>query len=78
LHLKPPGSILDGIDLLDNLEVFYTDCSKNIEYEQENYSREVDKYGVVQDEPEDCDNHLMDPTRYIVLWLQKLGVIKKV
>jgi len=76
--LKPAGSILDGIDLLDNLEVFYTDCSENIAYEQENYSRVVDKFGVVQDEAEDCNNHLMDPVRYIVLWLQKLGVIKKV
>jgi len=76
--LKPAGSILDGIDLLDNLEVFYTDCSENLAYEQENYSRIVDKYGVVQDEPEDADNHLMDPARYIVLWLQKLGIIKKV
>lgn len=76
--LKPAGSILDGIDLLDNLEVFYTDCSENIAYEQENYSRVVDKFGVVQDEAEDCDNHLVDPVRYIALWLQKLGVIKKV
>lgn len=76
--LKPAGSILDGIDLLDNLEVFYTDCSENLAYEQENYSRVVDKYGVVQDEAEDKDNHLMDPARYIVLWLEKLGVIKKV
>lgn len=76
--LKPKGSILDGIDLLDNLEVFYTDCSENIAYEQENYSRIVDKYGVVQEEAEDKDNHLMDPARYIALWLEKLGIIKKV
>ncbi len=76
--IKPAGSILDGIDLLDNLEVFYTDCSENIEYEQENYSRIVDKYGVVQDEAEDKDNHLMDPARYIALHLQKQGIIKKV
>lgn len=76
--LKPAGSILDGIDLLDNLEVYYTDCSENLAYEQENYSRVVDKYGVVQDEAEDANNHLIDPARYIVLWLQKLGVIKKV
>lgn len=76
--LKPAGSILDGIDLLDNLEVYYTDCSENLAYEQENYSRVVDKYGVVQDEAEDSNNHLMDPARYIVLWLQKLGIIKKV
>ena len=76
--IKPAGSILDGIDLLDDLEIFYTDCSENIAYEQENYSRVVDKYGVVQDEAEDKDNHLMDPTRYVALHLQKIGVIKKV
>lgn len=76
--IKTAGSILDGIDLLDNLEVFYTDCSENLEYEQENYSRLVDKYGVVQDEAEDKDNHLMDPTRYIALHLQKEGIIRKV
>jgi phage terminase large subunit len=75
---KIAGSILDGIDLLENLDVYYTDTSKNIAYEQENYSREVDKYGVVQEEPEDKDNHLIDPTRYIALYLQKIGIIKKV
>lgn len=75
---KKPGSILDGIDLLDNLEVFYTDCSKNIEYEQENYSRQVDRYGIVLDEPEDKDNHLCDPIRYVALHLQKEGIIQKV
>jgi len=75
---KIAGSILDGIDLLDNLEVYYTDTSLNLAYEQENYSRVVDKYGVVQEEAEDKDNHLMDPSRYIALHLQKHGIIKKV
>lgn len=76
--LKKAGSILDGIDILDGLEVYYTESSKNLEYEQENYSRVVDKYGVVQDEAEDMDNHLMDPTRYIALHLQNIGIIKKI
>jgi len=76
--IKPAGSILDGIDLLDNLEVYYTDCSLNLAYEQENYSRIVDKYGIVQDEAEDMNNHLIDPTRYIALHLQRLGIITKV
>lgn len=76
--IKPQGSVLDGIDLLQSLEVYYTDCSKNLEYEQENYSRVVDKYGIVQEEPEDKDNHLIDPARYVALHLQKLGIIKKV
>lgn len=75
--LKVPGSIIDGIDELSNLKVFYTSSSANIEYEQENYSREIDKYGVVQEEPIDCDNHQMDVARYIVLHLISIGVIKR-
>jgi len=73
---KPAGSVKDGIDLLDSLEVFYTDCSKNLEYEQENYSRKVDRYGVVEDEPMDVDNHLIDPIRYVAQFLQMEGIIK--
>lgn len=74
---KGSGSVLDGIDVLLSIKVVFTDCSDNIAYEQENYSRKVDKYGVVLEEPEDIDNHLIDPIRYIALYLQKLGVIKK-
>lgn len=74
---KPPGSIIDGIDLLNDLQVHYTDDSKNIEYEQENYSRKTDRSGVILDEPEDVDNHHMDGARYIALWLQGEGIIKK-
>lgn len=75
--IKPKGSICDGIDLLNNLKVYYTHTSLNLKYEQENYSREVDKYGIVLEEPEDTDNHLMDPTRYIAQYLQKIGIIKR-
>lgn len=75
---KGPGSVEDGIDALMNLNVFYTSDSENIEYEQENYSREVDKYGVVQEEPEDVDNHTMDAIRYIVARLIQRGIIKRI
>ena len=75
---KPPGSIIDGIDLLNNIPVFYTASSVNIAYEQENYSRKVDRYGVVLEEPEDTDNHLMDPARYGAFHLQRLGIINRV
>lgn len=74
--MKPKGSILDGIDVLDNLNVYYTSESKNIEYEQENYSRKVDRYGIILDEPEDTDNHLIDPTRYIAQYLVSISKIK--
>lgn len=75
---KGPDSIIDGIDLLSNLRVYYTSCSTNLEYEQENYSRQVDRHGVVLDEPEDTNNHLIDPTRYIGQHMQAKGIIKVV
>lgn len=75
---KGAGSLLDGIDLIQNLDVYYTSNSENIKYEQENYSRSVDKSGYVLDEPEDLDNHTMDPTRYIASYLQRLNIIKKI
>ncbi len=73
---KPQGSILDGIDLLSKLEVYYTRESKNIEYEQENYSYALDRKGEQLEEPEDVNNHTMDPTRYIATTLRELGIIK--
>ncbi len=75
---KKPGSIIDGIDILCNLRVYFTSDSENLRYEQENYSREVDRYGIVLEEPEDINNHLMDATRYIALYLQIMGIIKKI
>lgn len=73
--IKPPGSILDGINLLSDLKVYYTSSSKNIKNEQENYSRKMDRYNVVMEEPEDCNNHLIDPARYIAQFLRKEGII---
>lgn len=75
---KGSGSIIDGIDLLNNIKVHYTHTSKNLEYEQENYSRKVDRYGIILEEPEDIDNHLIDPSRYIATYLQKDGIIKNI
>lgn len=72
---KPPGSVVDGIDLLNDLDVYYTEDSENIEYEQENYSRKVDRYGIVMEEPEDKDNHHMDEIRYVATHLQMEGII---
>lgn len=74
----PKKGIIDGIDLLSNLKVYFTSCSENIDYEQENYSRKVDRYGIILEEPEDLNNHLIDPARYIVLYLQIKGIIKSI
>lgn len=75
---KASGSILDGIDLLSKLDVYYTRESKNIEYEQENYSYKLDRKGEQLEEPEDLNNHTIDPTRYVALKLRSLGIIKVV
>lgn len=76
--VKGSGSIVDGIDLLNGMKVCYTESSKNLEYEQENYSRKVDRYGIVLEEPEDLYNHLCDPARYIAEHLRKEGIIKNI
>lgn len=73
---KGQGSVIDGNSLLENLKVYYTSSSKNLAYEQENYERQVDRYGIVLEEPEDRDNHLIDPARYIAVFLQINGIIK--
>jgi len=75
---KPAGSILDGIGLLCNTEVYYTSDSPDIEFEQENYSRDVDSSGKTLEEPEDANNHLMDAIRYVALKLQALGILRRV
>lgn len=74
----PSKSILDGISILEDLDIYYTSDSPNIAYEQENYTRKVDRYGIVLDEPEDKDNHTIDPARYIALYLKIKGFIKTI
>lgn len=75
---KGQGSILDGLDLLEGMDVCYTDDSPNLANEYENYSYIVDRYGIVTDEPEDANNHLIDPARYICQLLVRLGLLKRV
>lgn len=75
---KGPGSILEGVSLLQSIKVFYTSSSKNLEYEQENYEWETDRYGIQSEIPVDRDNHLIDPTRYIATFLKLQGIIKKI
>lgn len=75
---KPAGSVTFGIDTLNDITVNFTKSSTNLKYEQENYSRKVDRYGIVLEEPEDVDNHLMDCGRYGAFYLRRNGIIKKI
>lgn len=69
--------IIDGIDLLHNLDVYYTDTSTNIEHEQRVYCWDKDKNENYLEEPIDQDNHHMDRIRYGAKWWEKQGLIKK-
>jgi len=75
---KGPDSILNGIDLLTGMDVCFTDESPDLEAEQEAYSRKTDRYGVVLEEPEDLNNHLIDPVRYVANFLRAEGIIKNI
>lgn len=76
---KGAGSIVDGVDGLSSIKVYYTSSSTNLKYEQENYSRSTDRYGkVIDGEFEDLNNHLIDPARYIYQFLRREGIIRNV
>lgn len=68
---------VDRIDKISNLNVFYTDCSKNLEFEQFNYCYAKDKFGRTLEEPIDGNDHLINATEYLVQDLYMQGVIKK-
>lgn len=75
---KGKGSVNDGIDILTNLKVYYTNSSKNVEFEYENYQYKEDRYGLIIEEPVDADNHLIDPARYVTLFLRNQRIIKTI
>lgn len=73
---KRPGSLLGRITNLRNLEVYYTVDSKNLQYEQEHYVWEKDRYGIQLEKPVDKDNHTMDCAGYIEQYLEDEGYIE--
>ena len=68
---KGHGSVNAGIETLQKCNVFYTESSKNLEYEYENYSWRIYQ-GVQLDEPEqNNDDHALDCCRMGVSWYVK-------
>jgi len=64
--IKGPGSIKTGIDRLKDYEVFVTEDSSDLWNEYREYRWALDKNKNPTDEPEDANNHLIDPIRYVV------------
>lgn len=75
---KGQDSVREGISLLQSIRVYFTSSSKNLQYEQENYEWQTDRYGYVTETPVDRDNHLIDCARYIANFLKINGIIKTI
>lgn len=65
--VKGKDSLNNGIQKLQDLEIYYTDRSHNIEEEQLNYAWRVDKEDKSLNVPIDAYNHLMDAARYKIM-----------
>lgn len=63
---KGPGSIMAGINKMQEYEIFITKRSIHLEHELRNYVWAKDIYGNPTNMPEDHDNHLIDAARYYV------------
>lgn len=73
---KRSGTIQTGIGMLNDIKVYYTASSTNIESEQENYSYLTDRNNVVTDIPIDDYNHAIDSIRYVYMWLVFRGIAR--
>lgn len=69
--IKGAGSINSGIETLQKCNIYYTDCSLDLENEYEDYSWKIYQ-GIQLDVPEDNQNdHLLDCCRMGVSWYVK-------
>lgn len=69
--IKGAGSINSGIETLQKCNIYYTDCSIDLENEYEDYSWKIYQ-GIQLDVPEDNQNdHLLDCCRMGVSWYVK-------
>lgn len=64
--IKGQGSIMAGISLIKEFDIFATNDSKNLQKEYHNYYWEELKDGTIINKPVDKMNHLQDALRYAV------------
>jgi len=61
---KGKGSVIAGIDYINQFTIYITKSSTNIKKEIEGYQRHKDKDGNIYEQPEKGMDHLMDAFRY--------------
>lgn len=72
------SKLLDRIGMISSLNVFYTETSKNAEFEQANYRYDIDKFGHTLEVPVDANNHIIDPVAYGIQHYFNYGIIKNI
>lgn len=70
---KGPGSVSAGIDMLQGLEVYYTEESEDIARESREYKWRLDRNKLPTGNPQDGNDHLMDGIRYGVFTHKRAG-----
>ena len=75
---KGAGSILTGIRLLQSVTVNYTETSKNLEKEYNNYTWAKDRLGFLDEVPEDNQNHIVDSVRYVANYLKTIRILNNI
>jgi len=63
---KGKGSVITGIDFINQFTIYITKSSTNIKKEIEGYQRKKDKDGNIYEEPEKGVDHAMDAFRYVI------------
>lgn len=71
---KGQGSVLQGIQYVQDQRIFVTKRSTNIWHEQRNYLWLTDKEGKIINEPSPIFNHLMDAGRYAMESLRPVNI----
>lgn len=69
------SKLIDRIGSLQNIKIFYTEDSKDIDFEQMNYCYAKDRNGNSLENPVDLNNHTIDAISYITQKLFDEGII---
>lgn len=72
------SKLIDRISTMQNINIYYTDSSKNIDFEQMSYCYAKDKHGKTLEDPTDANNHTIDAISYVVQFLFNNGIIKNI
>jgi phage terminase large subunit len=72
------SKLLDRIGMLQNLNIYFTESSTNIDFEQQNYRYAVDKFNNQLEMPVDDYCHHIDGLSYVITYLFNNGVIKNI